>query len=117
MSKIQAINRFYGSFFSGALEFAVSPYTVTFQAISGCDENFDGGSAEGFIIAGATCAFFSFVVPVLPVLTEITIALAYGAILLAAASALFTYPAALVADLFKEDSGTEVAATPTPGRI
>lgn len=98
MSATQSLTRGYGSFFWGCTKFAVSPYTNTFMALA---REGNGRGAEGLenVVAGAVlCGILTFVVPVLPVITTFTFALASIAMLLAAASMFLTYPVAVVAD-------------------
>ncbi|MCL9684277.1 hypothetical protein [Legionella maioricensis] len=98
MSATQSLSRGYGSFFWGCTKFAVSPYTNTFMAIA---REGNGRGAEGLenvVAAAAVCGILTFVVPVLPVITTFTLALASIAMLLAAASMFLTYPLAVLAD-------------------
>lgn len=95
MSATPSLSRFYGSFFWGCTQFAVSPYTNTFFAIAkGRTHQED----KNYIAAGVVCGILTFLVPILPVLTSFTFSLASIAMILAAASMFLTYPIAILAD-------------------
>ncbi len=98
MSNILSLTRGYGFFFRDCAKFAVSPYTDTFLKIA----NAGSGEREKYLenLAAATviCGIFTFVVPVLPILTAITCVFAAIGALLAVSSLFLTYPLAIVAD-------------------
>lgn len=111
MSATDKLSSCYGTLFNKTAEFAISPYTSLFMRIANKDK---GDMYAGLFLGFAACAALT-VVPVLPVCTVLTCALSLGAAVLAAASALLTYPVALGIDavsacLDKDSSGPAYSA-------
>lgn len=94
MSSIRSLTNFYGSFFSGCAELSIAPYLFTLNRCKGVTRN----RGDDFILGVAACVFFSTVVPILPELTSITMAIALFAALLALATMFVSYPVALCLD-------------------
>ncbi len=98
MSNILSLTRGYGLFFRDCAKFAVSPYTDTFLKITNADNNGRAEYLENLGAATVICGIFTFVVPILPVLTALTCAFAAIGTLLAVSSLFITYPLAITAD-------------------
>lgn len=98
MSALLKLSQNYGSFFWECTKFAVSPYTNTFMAIANPDSNNKDECMGNIVAASLIVGVLTFVVPVLPVLSLITFALASIAMLLAVASMFVTYPVAILTD-------------------
>lgn len=91
MSAVDKLKTGYGAFFVGCAGVAVSPYLLTYRFFSG-NRNENPG------IGIAACAVFTFIIPVLPILTGFTLKVAAIAAVIGLASLLFTVPAAMTAD-------------------
>lgn len=89
----RSLTSFYGSFFLGAVDVALLPYTLTFEAFAG-----QTPKDEDVILGLIACVFLSTVVPILPELFSITFAIASIAVTFAVLSMFLTYPVAIVAD-------------------
>lgn len=96
MSHSSNLLGFYGNFFRKSTIFAVSPYPIAFRAAAGDREEY----GAGFV----ACGILTFIVPVLPLITLGTTTLAIIALLVAAASALVTFPGALILDMFSNSN-------------
>ncbi len=96
MSATLRLSGSYASFFWKCTKFAVSPYTNTFMSIVN-DEKEDP-IINRIIAATAVTGILTFVVPVLPVLSAFTFALASIGMLLAVGTMFATYPVAVLAD-------------------
>lgn len=99
MSHTRDLTLGYVRFFAKTFDFAVSPYTWTFEAA--------GRRTRGhFDLLSATLAvgLLTFVAPVLPALFSVTSTLASLAASIAVASMFVLYPIALIQDLFSYES-------------
>ena len=92
-SVTRSLTNFYGSFFIGAAQVAVLPYTLTFEAFAG-----ENPKDEDYILGLIACVFLSTVIPILPELFSFTVALALIAANFALISMFIAYPAAILAD-------------------
>lgn len=97
MSRIDTLNRFYGSFFTGCAELAIAPYSLTFELVAG--NNWSNSSSDEAIWGAGVCAFFTFAIPILPALTEITLDLAILGAAFGIITAIVAYPIAFLIDL------------------
>lgn len=94
MSATRDLTKFYGSFFVKCGIVSISPYLLTLDAFI----NSKPAKTEDLVLGAATCIFLSTVVPILPSITSITIAMALFAASLALASMFLAYPIALCID-------------------
>ncbi|MDI1351684.1 MAG: hypothetical protein PSV35_02780 [bacterium] len=99
MSSILSLSRGYGSFFVGCTKFAVSPYTNTFMSIALARDQQGREDLRNVAAAAIVCGVLTFVIPILPAITSVTVALATIAMALAVATMFLTYPIALLADI------------------
>lgn len=99
MSNILSLTRSYGFFFRDCAKFAISPYTDTFSKIANADRNERSEYLKNIGAATVICGIFTFVIPILPVLTALTCAFSAIAVLLAVSSLFITYPLAIVIDV------------------
>ena len=97
----------YGSFFSKAADFAISPYTVAFMDSSGFsrNDNTDPAWILRLIVGIPVCVTLT-VIPVLPILTAVTATLAIVGAFIAALSALVAYPIASMMDACSDSSSS-----------
>lgn len=99
MSNILSLTRGYGFFFRDCAKFAISPYTDTFSTIANDSQNDKDEYLKNIRTATVMCGIFTFVVPVLPVVTVLASTFAAIAALLAVCSMLLTYPLAIATDI------------------
>lgn len=93
MSATRSLTNFYGSFFLGCGQVAVSPYILTLNAFMSSQPK-----TEDLILGIGACIFFSTVVPILPEITSFTFAVATFAASLALASMFVSYPISILMD-------------------
>ncbi|MDR3502808.1 MAG: hypothetical protein P4L79_09515 [Legionella sp.] len=104
MSATRSLTNFYGSFFLGCAEVAVSPYSLTLNAFMGSQPK-----TEDLILGIGACVFFSTIVPILPEVTSFTFAVAAFAASLALASMFVTYPISILMDALNPDESSSLA--------
>lgn len=103
--RAQKLNKTYGRFWNDCAKLSVSPYTRVYNAIIDNFENQENDEDVGDISAlvGNIMAFlgtgFLTIVPVLPLMTAITLAAAILEVIVSMISMVVTYPIALTKDL------------------
>ena len=96
MTTKSALTEGYSAFFKKCSDFAFSPYLWTIDSLmKNCKDNkYISRESQ----TAAVCAFFTFVIPILPALTEITFKLSLLASVLALVSMIVAYPIAVATD-------------------
>lgn len=100
MSSTGSLTKFYGSFFWKCGEFALCPYLLTLNAF----KNSKTANEEDLVLGVAACVFFSTVVPILPAIASLTIAIGLIGACCALVSMFFSYPIALISDAFRSST-------------
>ncbi|KTD53825.1 hypothetical protein Lsan_3489 [Legionella santicrucis] len=99
MSATKSLTNFYGSFFWKCAKFAICPYRLTINAFLDSDHPDPNDLALGI----GACLVLSTIVPILPAISSITIAIASIAAVLALASMFVTYPFTILSDACRSD--------------
>ncbi|QMT59747.1 hypothetical protein [Legionella sp. PC997] len=99
MSATKSLTNFYGSFFWECAKFSICPYRLTIQAFL----DSDNPDPNDLILGIGACLVLSTVVPILPAVSSITIAIASIASVFALASMFVTYPFTILSDACRSD--------------
>lgn len=110
MTNISALNQFYLKTIRKLAIIGVFPYAATFSCIASPEYEI---KPVNIAAGAAVCAILTFVIPILPIATAITLCIAKIGLILAAASMLFAYPVAMVKDCINStpDEGYQPSAT------
>lgn len=109
MSRIDKLNRFYKSYFTGCAELAIAPYSLTFELVAGT--KWTNADFDEALWGAGVCAFFTFAIPILPALTEITFDLAVLGVVFGVITAIVAYPIAFLIDLIAPQDQYQFRAT------
>ncbi|WP_454782438.1 hypothetical protein [Legionella sp. WA2022007384] len=99
MSATKRLTNFYGSFFWNCTKLAISPYRLTIKAFLDSEHPDPNDLALGI----GACLVLSTIVPILPAISSVTIAIASIAAVLALATMFVTYPFTILSDACKSD--------------
>ncbi|KTC90192.1 hypothetical protein OQJ18_05095 [Fluoribacter dumoffii] len=99
MSATKSLTNFYGSFFWKCAKFAICPYRLTINAFLDSEDPDPNDLALGI----GACLVLSTIVPILPTITSLTIAIASIAAVLALASMFVTYPLTILSDACRSE--------------
>lgn len=101
MTSISSLNKFYLKTFRNLAILGVFPYAATFTCLSHPEPE-EKIQPVNVAAAIACCSILTFVIPILPIATAVTLFVAKIGMLLAATSMLFAYPVAFGLDCINQ---------------